>query len=314
MTVRERNIRLFVDYVLLNACSMNTSGLYQGKAGVAWALFYVGHTLNDDYIEEQGLSLLQESLLSKTEDISLEYGWSGIGYVLIDLMKNQLLDVDFTEIFGKLGESVLQKLSQEEKIRRYTVRVVYFLDALCSIGWRAKEAKQIIQQIVRTEETSLEKLLDSWSNKAKFSDKVKILQRIEDYFQLVTQCPHIIHTERIFQKYLSIYQKGTMISSYKIGHFISQKGNLYMKAGKDNLMSASLQKTFSLQDKIDKALFCNQWKEIEDIIENPTPQLLERNLSILMAQGKGFAEYETGLARLLIFVTRITPHLNFYYV
>ena len=34
--IKEETIRKLVDYILLNACSVNSSGLYNGKAGMLW--------------------------------------------------------------------------------------------------------------------------------------------------------------------------------------------------------------------------------------------------------------------------------------
>ena len=36
------------DYVLLNVCSLHSSGLYTGKAGVSLALFEVSGLMKDD--------------------------------------------------------------------------------------------------------------------------------------------------------------------------------------------------------------------------------------------------------------------------
>lgn len=66
---KEKTVRKLIDYVLLNACSVNSSGLYNGKAGMSLALFEAARLLKDPYIEEQAFDLLQEALLSKNEDI-----------------------------------------------------------------------------------------------------------------------------------------------------------------------------------------------------------------------------------------------------
>lgn len=62
---QEALIRKLVDYILLNAYSVNSTGLYNGKAGLSLSLFGAARLLNDDYIEDQAYELLQEALLSK---------------------------------------------------------------------------------------------------------------------------------------------------------------------------------------------------------------------------------------------------------
>ena len=96
--INETKIRKLIDYTLLNACSINSSGLYNGKAGIALALFEVARYLQDEYIEEQAFDLLQEALVSKTEDISFENGLSGIGYVLLYLIENEWLWIWWIDI------------------------------------------------------------------------------------------------------------------------------------------------------------------------------------------------------------------------
>ena len=72
-------VRKLCDYILLNAYSVNSTGLYNGKAGFALCLFDVAYKLHDEYLEEQAYELLQEALLSRNEDISFENGLSGMG-------------------------------------------------------------------------------------------------------------------------------------------------------------------------------------------------------------------------------------------
>lgn len=96
------------DYLLLNAYSVNSSGFYNGKAGVSLALFEVSRLLQDEYLEEHAFELLQEALLSKSEDTGFANGLAGIGFVFHYLINNHFVEADFDEIFGdKMSESVV---------------------------------------------------------------------------------------------------------------------------------------------------------------------------------------------------------------
>ena len=53
---------------MLNVCSLHSSGLYTGKAGVSLALFEVSGLMKDDDLEERVFELLEESLLYKGDD------------------------------------------------------------------------------------------------------------------------------------------------------------------------------------------------------------------------------------------------------
>lgn len=87
-------ISKIADYVLLNAYSLESSGFYYGKAGVSLALFEVAHLTKSNYIENHAFELLQESLLYKGNDSSWSDGYTGIGYVLNYLTKNNFVETD----------------------------------------------------------------------------------------------------------------------------------------------------------------------------------------------------------------------------
>ena len=87
--ISDTTIRKLVDYISLNACSVNSSGLYKGKSGISLALFETAKCLQDTEIEDKAFSLFQESLIRKTNDFGFENGMSGIGYVLIYLITNK---------------------------------------------------------------------------------------------------------------------------------------------------------------------------------------------------------------------------------
>lgn len=135
------NTSKLVDYLLLNAYSVNSSGLYNGKAGVSLCLYEIARSLKDEYIESQALEILKESLLTKNEDIGFENGLSGIGYVLLYLIRNKFIEADFEDLFGfqqRKIEKYIERAQATErdrkKIVRYHFKVIFFLDLLCSHG------------------------------------------------------------------------------------------------------------------------------------------------------------------------------------
>ena len=72
--ISDTTIRKLVDYISLNACSVNSSGLYNGKSGISLALFETAKCLQDTEIEDKAFSLFQESLIRKTNDYGFENG------------------------------------------------------------------------------------------------------------------------------------------------------------------------------------------------------------------------------------------------
>ena len=69
--ISDTTIRKLVDYISLNACSVNSSGLYNGKSGISLALFETAKCLQDTEIEDKAFSLFQESLISVSSNLAV---------------------------------------------------------------------------------------------------------------------------------------------------------------------------------------------------------------------------------------------------
>ncbi len=52
MEINEALIKKAAEHVMLNSCSVSSSGLFNGKAGMSLALFEVTRFLEDEYIED----------------------------------------------------------------------------------------------------------------------------------------------------------------------------------------------------------------------------------------------------------------------
>ena len=128
-------IQKIADYVLLNSSAMNSTGLYNGRAGVALCLFEVARYMEDAYLEESALELLREALLTENEDVSFENGLSGIGFSLLYLTENKFVNADFFELFGNNLEKIISTIKkwneQDAAILFFkNIQIVYFLDSL----------------------------------------------------------------------------------------------------------------------------------------------------------------------------------------
>ncbi len=112
--------RKFSDYLLLNASSIKSSGLYQGKAGAVLVLFEIfrlfkinGKDKEVLFKETKTLELLQQTLICDLNDINFEDGLSGIGFVLLYLIKNEFIEADFNELFDENLQKVFSALSND---------------------------------------------------------------------------------------------------------------------------------------------------------------------------------------------------------
>lgn len=148
--IDETNIRKTIDELLLNIGSVNSSGLYNGKAGVALALFEAARFLQDEEIEDEAFSLFQEALIRNKNNYSFENGLSGIGYILIYLITNKFIDADFDEIFKEQCEMIIKDF---ESIDKYpdkllpSLNIIYFLSVLRDVHCEDIRLNQIIEKI-----------------------------------------------------------------------------------------------------------------------------------------------------------------------
>lgn len=88
-------------YIIQNSAALTSSGLFDGKAGHALCLFEIGRLTLDEKIEDSAFQIFQEALLSKTQSITFDNGLSGIGYVLLYLIKHKHIEADFNDLFEK---------------------------------------------------------------------------------------------------------------------------------------------------------------------------------------------------------------------
>lgn len=120
----------FIDYLLLNAYSVHSTGLYNGKAGLSLVLFEAARLLQNKGAEEHAFELLQEALTTQNPDIGFENGLSGVGFVLHYLIKNQFVEADFQEVFGEklyTIQSTIEEAYAEKTNREAWIPIAYFL-------------------------------------------------------------------------------------------------------------------------------------------------------------------------------------------
>ena len=101
MQLSKEIIEQIASYIIQNSAALTSSGLFEGKAGHALCLFEINRLNLDEKIEDSAFRILQEALLSKTSIVSFGNGLSGIGYVLLYLIKYKHIEADFIELFEK---------------------------------------------------------------------------------------------------------------------------------------------------------------------------------------------------------------------
>ncbi len=320
--ITNNDIRKLTDYILLNAYSVNSSGLYNGKVGMSLCLFEVSRLLNDDFIEEHAFELLQESLVSKTEDIRFENGLSGIGFVLNYLIDNRFIDADFNEFFGMNLEkirTVLESPSQPDNAvmqltTLYLLKTLYYRE---EIRWTKKSIKTLTEIACK----QLIERFDDFCLPQKATNKINVLKLYKSFLKVTVSFPDVYDASTLFQKYTNLYMSGKIASDYAIGHYMKNSAtgqldpncndaaNRNMELASQNIYPEAL----SLSQQIDllylmhqnESNHISQIKQIEDHLFGLLEVNLEKSVIQKLNPRSFIAGYESGVARLLLYIVFI---------
>lgn len=314
--MQENVIRKFVDNILLNLGTISSSGLYNGEAGVALALFEVAKYLQDENIEEKAFDLLQKSLVRPPDDYGFENGLSGIGYVLIYSIRNKFIDADFNEIFKERYEETVRNFEdidkQPDKLLN-SLKVIYFLSALEDIQYEDMRIRSIIDKIFRGVELYLSLQFFDWKDVCYINNKPDVLQIYETYLKLVDFSGYTSFSNSLINSYIQLYREGRIVSLLPVGYYLhrimKQKGiTEYDDVINDNLNYGLINinpEFYFLGEKLNLA------RIVENLDENSKidRSLIDMNLlggsldkiKRMICPGFPLCSYQHGLARYLIF-------------
>ena len=93
-------------YLRINASALSSVGLYEGKAGIALALFEVADLLQNADLENYAVRLLEECLVTSVNDLSFQNGWAGILYVVQYLTQRNLLSFEIDDLLYQKEEEI----------------------------------------------------------------------------------------------------------------------------------------------------------------------------------------------------------------
>lgn len=120
----------FVDSVLLHAYSLDKFGLMYGKMGCVLCLFEYSRLFHYELAEKHAFELLQEVLASSLSKNEFGNGKMGIAWSLMYLIKNQFVDADYLELYGKEHDEIMayiKHLKSETLNFNSKVDSVYYL-------------------------------------------------------------------------------------------------------------------------------------------------------------------------------------------
>ena len=320
--INDTTIRNIADYILLKACSLDSSGLYNGKAGIVVTLFETSKYLQCEYIEEQAFALLKETLLAKMDDLSFENGLSGIGYALLYLIKEKFINGDFEELFDKNHLKIEKGLETILKQRSPNL-ASSFLTTIFYLGRFSEGAvgqgnKEIINYLLKMSSEQLISNLNKVRQGVYTISKIETVRLFEIYLKVIDKFNLLEYEIGVLELYSDLFVKNKLICNMTVGHYLSKVGKKInnesiLSVGEKNMELAVQNiyyETLSLSQKINQLYYMRQsckpyWQTINSIEQSLLYQVdndaLEKELlKGIYPQGL-IAGYKSGLSRFLLY-------------
>jgi hypothetical protein len=217
-------LRKLTDFILLNAYSVSSTGLYNGKAGMSLCLFEVARATEDEQLEEHAFELLQEALLSKNTDVDFENGLSGIGFVFRYLIDKEFIDADFEEMFGEQTQKILDELEKRKPKSLQllvSIKMIYFLSDLNRVKPNVK-VFGAMRSIFEAVELYLSIQFSDFKAINYRNNKQDVMTLFEDYLRLVSYARYTDFLPSLLTVYAELYRQGKIASSLIVACYLDK--------------------------------------------------------------------------------------------
>jgi hypothetical protein len=314
-------IHKLIDLILLNAYAVHSAGLYNGKSGLSLCLFEISNNLNDERIEKYAVDLLQTSLVlvAKSKNINFEDGQAGVGFVLLYLIKNKLIDADFEDLFGKQLNDIYFVTKNINPFSIDLLHLVYFFEILFCSKNHVEHGNFIVQIF-----GNIEKFLEKQFRVFAVSDIVRQEQNItnllnifESYLKAVFLCKNYVIPMSLIDQYILLYQKDKILNRFTIGYYLEKiafnlsddKLNTIAHTNKKLAIQHIYPCLLTLSQQIDYLYLLNEEKEVyeeqihlleNDLFNFDSPEY-EKNILRKIPHSNLIVGYKEGIARLLLY-------------
>lgn len=212
-------MKRIIDYVLIDSSSVQSYGLYDGMAGVSLALFEMANLYEDEYLEKCAVNLLEQSIASVDNNVTFGYGTSGVGWVLNYLIKSNLVDADFYELFLDKHETIIKEIGDRNKYDALDlVDVLYYF---CFLPKNTLAGKWIClcQDVFDEGEQSLICLIDRAIKNDRLDVK-SLISKIILFLKVSVNTMMFRPSVSFFDKFFDFYSSGRCVNNFEIGFYL----------------------------------------------------------------------------------------------
>jgi len=280
-------------FILLNAYAANSSGLYNGKAGLSLVLFELSIATDNGTWEDHAFELIRQALITSDRNVSFANGLSGIGYALLYLIDSNFIDADFDDLFGEKRSQIIKVFKDEIEKGNYRplASELFYLNAL---GNRRNREEETLLHSLRKK--IIERYTERIKNARKRENKIHKLFLTRDILYLLKQClNNEISSDyalyRLCRNYAALYDSGIITSDLMDGLYLEKiAGKFNDEKLKETAMSNIYKgienfhsEVFMFEEKIDLLFLLSL---SEGSVENAENLISELASSIIAAKGK----------------------------
>jgi hypothetical protein len=312
-------VRKLTDYILLNAYSVRSAGLYDGKSGMALCLFEVARYLDNEELADKAFELLQESLafVNKSRNISFGNGLSGIGFVLLYLIENQFIDADFEELFGESFRLIQSETEKNNAYSEKNLPILHFWK-LIACSQNSPEYSILINNVLNSTNKSMEKHIEEFASVRSKIVKINVLDIFDYCLKMNLLCENQGTLAPLIEKYIRLFRQGKIACRFSTGYYLTQiAGNLQCpdinfiaQTIKENAIQNIYPAFLTLPQRINLLYFLNQDEVLyqeqinrleKDLLDTGEP-LYEKKIIKMILPSRLIAGYGSGIARLLLYL------------
>ena len=311
--IQHLTIPKIANFLLRYSSSVNSTGLYNGKAGLSLSLFIASEYLHDEQLEDAADNMLKESLILKNNDISFENGWAGIGYALLYLIENKYIEADFDELLGEQYEYIIKSnisnIENDPSIIVNTMQVVYFLSKVRVVKKEDNRIDVLIKKFFEGLELFLSMQFQDFVDMRYVRNKSDVLTVYQTYLKLIDYSGYAYFSRVVLEDYAALYRNGKIASSLSTGHYlklITEKNHIN---GYEDVISDHLKYgiknchpyTLSFKERIDLAKLINNYESNDLLRINKYEDLKMQDLLNTIGDKSYILGYDAGLGRFLIY-------------
>ena len=310
--LKEPSIKQLLEAILLNAGSIDSINLNDGKLGLSLCLFEVAKYLNDESAEDAAFTLLQEVLALRQKGKAVKP--MEIGFVLLYLIENRLIEADFDDLFGEEKERLLKSISVIKPYSATHLIFIPFLSLLYNLN-NVELVCQLMVKILDGAALSLEQQFNQMQANRFMPNLQTCENAFENYLRSSSLLDDYVISPHVLEHYEKLYLQERIPNRFTTGFYIEKlfPENERLRSFGKSIQAYAAQNIYpdilSLSQRInllyllkqEESIYKVQIQQLEKRMFNNDISMYEKQIARMIPLNKSTIAYEAGIARLLLY-------------